>query len=129
MLPVLLVHGIWGSAGQLVPLAHTLVALPFVVRTLQPALASIPDRLRQAAASLGASPLRVWAAVDWPIVARATLGAAVFALTGLLAVQPGQTRSGAVSKGRRVRPLRERFRAEFEKAAVALDPSGRRKAT
>jgi thiamine transport system permease protein len=65
----------------LVPLAHTLVALPFVIRTLQPAIASIPDRLRQAAASLGAPPWRVWQAVDWPILRRATLGAATFAFT------------------------------------------------
>jgi len=65
----------------LVPLAHTLVALPFVIRTLQPALASIPDRLRQAAASLGASPFRAWQTVDWPILRRATLSAATFAFT------------------------------------------------
>jgi thiamine transport system permease protein len=65
----------------LVPLAHTLVALPFVIRTLQPALASIPDRLRQAAASLGASPFRVWQTVDWPILRRAALSAATFAFT------------------------------------------------
>ena len=65
----------------LVPLAHTLVALPFVIRTLQPAIASIPDRLRQAATTLGASPLRVWQNVDWPILSRATLSAATFAFT------------------------------------------------
>ncbi len=64
-----------------VPLAHTLVALPFVIRTLQPAIASIPERLRQAAASLGASPFRVWQNVDWPILRRATLNAATFAFT------------------------------------------------
>jgi thiamine transport system permease protein len=69
------------SSPLLVPIAHTIIALPFVVRTLQPALASIPDRLRQAAAVLGASPRRVWFAVDWPIVSRATLSAAVFAFT------------------------------------------------
>ncbi len=69
------------ASPLLVPLAHTLIALPFVIRSLQPSLASIPDRLRQAAASLGASPRRVWLAVDWPIVARATLSAAVFAFT------------------------------------------------
>jgi thiamine transport system permease protein len=69
------------ASPLLVPLAHTLVALPFVIRSLQPALASIPDRLRQAAASLGASPFKVWYTVDWPIVSRATLGAAVFAFT------------------------------------------------
>lgn len=65
----------------LVPIAHTIIALPFVIRTLQPALASIPERLRHAAAVLGASPLRVWLAVDWPIVSRAALSAAVFAFT------------------------------------------------
>lgn len=69
------------TSPVLVPLAHTLVALPFVIRILQPALASIPDRLRQAAASLGAPPFRVWLSVDWPIVRRATLSAAVFAFT------------------------------------------------
>jgi len=69
------------TSPLMVPLAHTLIALPFVIRTLQPALASIPDRLRQAATVLGASPLRAWFAVDWPIVARATLSGAVFAFT------------------------------------------------
>jgi thiamine transport system permease protein len=69
------------TSPWLVPLAHSLIALPFVIRTLQPALASIPERLRQAAAMLGAGPARVWFTVDWPIVARATLSAAVFAFT------------------------------------------------
>ncbi len=69
------------SSPLLVPLAHTIIALPFVIRTLQPVLAAIPNRLRQAAAVLGASPSRVWFAVDWPIVARATLSATVFAFT------------------------------------------------
>lgn len=65
----------------MVPLAHTLVALPFVIRVLQPALAAIPARLRQAATSLGASPFRAWQTVDWPIIRRATLSAASFAFT------------------------------------------------
>ncbi len=69
------------TSPLLVPIAHTIIALPFVIRALQPALAAIPDRLRQAAAMLGASPSRVWFAVDWPIVARATLSAGVFAFT------------------------------------------------
>ena len=69
------------ASPLLVPLAHTLIALPFVIRTLQPAIAAIPDRLRQAAATLGASPLRVWQAVDWPILSRAVLSAATFAFT------------------------------------------------
>jgi thiamine transport system permease protein len=73
--------GRWLASPLFVPLAHALIALPFVIRSLQPALASIPERLRQAAAALGASPLQVWRTVDWPIVRRATLAAAVFAFT------------------------------------------------
>ena len=65
----------------LVPLAHSTIALPFVIRNLQPALAAIPDKLREAASTLGATPLRVWWTVDWPIVSRATLSAAAFAFT------------------------------------------------
>jgi thiamine transport system permease protein len=79
--PLLAGHGSLITSPFLVPLAHTIIALPFVIRSLQPALASIPDRLRQAAATLGASPLRAWFTVDWPIVARATLAAAIFAFT------------------------------------------------
>jgi thiamine transport system permease protein len=63
----------------LVPLAHTLVAFPFVVRSLVPALRSIRPRLRQAAAVLGAAPLGVVRHVDLPLVGRATLVAATFA--------------------------------------------------
>jgi thiamine transport system permease protein len=69
------------TSPLLVPFAHTLVALPFVIRTLQPAIASIPQRLRQAASSLGASPLEVWKNIDLPILRRATLTAAIFAFT------------------------------------------------
>lgn len=69
------------SFPLLIPIAHSLVALPFVVRTLQPAIASIPVSLRQAAAVLGASPWRVWREVDLPIVARAGLVSAIFSFT------------------------------------------------
>lgn len=74
-------YGAWLSSPWLVPFAHTLVALPFVIRALQPAIASIPRRLRQAAASLGASPLEVWRHIDLPILRRAALAAATFAFT------------------------------------------------
>jgi len=69
------------ASPVLLPLAHTLVALPFVVRSLAPALRSIRPRLRQAAAVLGASPARVWREVDLPLVGRAVLVAATFAFT------------------------------------------------
>ena len=71
----------WIASPFLVPLAHTMIALPFVIRSLQPALASIPQRYREAAAMLGASPLRVWIEIDFPIIFRASLAAATFAFT------------------------------------------------
>lgn len=69
------------ASPVLVPLAHTLVAFPFVVRSLTPSLRSIQPRLRQAAAILGASPRQVLRTIDLPLVARAVLVAATFAFT------------------------------------------------
>ena len=63
----------------LVPVAHTLIALPFVVRTMLPALRSLDQRLHEAAATLGASPLRVWRSIDLPLLWRPLLVAAAFA--------------------------------------------------
>ncbi len=63
----------------LVPIAQALIAVPFVVRLMTPVLRAIDPRLREAAATLGASPARVWREVDLPIVARAMLVAAGFA--------------------------------------------------
>jgi thiamine transport system permease protein len=73
---------LWKSTSPLlIPLAHTLVAFPFVVRSLTPALRSIQPRLRQAAAVLGASPRQVLRRIDLPLVGRAVLVAAIFAFT------------------------------------------------
>jgi thiamine transport system permease protein len=69
------------SFPLLIPIAHSLVALPFVVRTLQPAIAAIPASMRQAAQVLGASPLRAWLRVDLPILSRPVLIGSVFAFT------------------------------------------------
>ena len=77
----IIAFGNWLASPLVVPFAHTLVAFPFVVRTLQPAIASIPERVRQAASSLGASPFEVWRTIDLPILRRATLAAATFAFT------------------------------------------------
>lgn len=69
------------TSPLLVLIAHTLVAFPFVVRSLLPVLQAIKPSLREAAAVLGASPARVWREVDLPIIGRALLVAAVFAFT------------------------------------------------
>jgi thiamine transport system permease protein len=69
------------TSPLLVLIAHTLVAFPFVVRSLMPVLLGIRPSLREAAAVMGASPSRVWREVDLPIMGRALLVAAVFAFT------------------------------------------------
>ena len=63
----------------LIPIAHALVALPFVVRATVPVLRSVDHRLREAAAMLGASPTRAWRTVEFPLVRRAALIGAGFA--------------------------------------------------
>jgi len=68
------------SKPILIPIAHAVVAIPFVVRSVVPVLRSIDPRLRDAAATLGASPGRVWREIDLPIVRRAFAVAAGFAI-------------------------------------------------
>jgi thiamine transport system permease protein len=67
------------ASPVLIPIAHALVAAPFVARVMIPVLRSIDQRLRDAAALLGASPARVWREIDLPIASRALLVAAGFA--------------------------------------------------
>lgn len=70
----LLVGSPWG-----VPVAHALLAFPFVTRTLLPAYRSQPPVLAAAAATLGAGPLRTLWRVDLPLLRPAFLTAAAFA--------------------------------------------------
>ena len=67
-----------GSA-LLIPIAHALVGIPFVVRTVNPALGSIGISIREAAATLGAGPFRTFWSVDLRIVRSALLVGAAFA--------------------------------------------------
>ena len=57
----------------LVPIAHTLVAIPFVIRSVLPSIHRINPRLREAASLLGADSQQVWFHVDWPLIRRALL--------------------------------------------------------
>jgi thiamine transport system permease protein len=60
----------------IVPIAHALVAVPFVIRMVVPVLRSVDPSIREAASVLGASPWRAWREVELPLVARAlTVGA------------------------------------------------------
>jgi thiamine transport system permease protein len=64
----------------LIPIAHALVAIPFVIRSVVPVMRSIRTRLREAAAVLGAPPHRVWREIDLPIVSLAAAVGAGFAV-------------------------------------------------
>ncbi|MXY10785.1 MAG: iron ABC transporter permease [Acidimicrobiaceae bacterium] len=63
----------------IVPIAHAVVGIPFVVRTLVPMLRTVNPRTREAAAVLGASPRRVQREVDLRVAARGLAVGAGFA--------------------------------------------------
>ncbi len=67
-----------GSRWVLI-IAHTLIAYPFVVRSVLSVLRAIDPRLREAAAVLGAGPARTLVAVDLPLIAPALAVGATFA--------------------------------------------------
>jgi thiamine transport system permease protein len=66
------------TSPALVPLAQALVVTPLVVRIVLPVLRAVDERLRRAAATLGASPWRVWREIDLPLAGRSLVAAAGF---------------------------------------------------
>ena len=67
------------ASWWLVPIAQAMVALPLMVRAIVPAARALDPRLRAAAATLGASPLRVWWHVDARLLASAAGASIAFA--------------------------------------------------
>ena len=67
------------TSRLIVPIAQAIVGVPFVMRVTVPMLRQIDQRLREAAATLGASPSRVRREIDLPMVGRALAAAAGFA--------------------------------------------------
>ena len=67
------------TSWWIVPIAHSLVGIPFVVRTMVPILRRIDPSLREAASLLGASPSRVRREIDLPIAGRGLVIGAAFA--------------------------------------------------
>jgi len=66
----------WRASSWLVPVGHALVATPFVVRTVLPVLRGVEASRLEAAATLGASPLRAWREVVLPHLRRPVVVAA-----------------------------------------------------
>jgi thiamine transport system permease protein len=69
------------TSPMLIPLAHTLVAMPFVVRSVLPSLRGIAPRIQESARILGASPWQVWRYIDLPLISRGLIVGATFAFT------------------------------------------------
>ncbi len=65
----------------MLPIAHAVVAAPFVLRSVLPGFRGILPSLREAAVMLGADGPRVWREVDWPLIRRPLLVGALFAFT------------------------------------------------
>jgi thiamine transport system permease protein len=73
--------GLYDLRGSiwLIIIAHTLIAYPFVVRSVLAVLRTIDHQLIEAARVLGASPLGAWRHVELPLVWRALAIGAGFA--------------------------------------------------
>ncbi|GAA3957767.1 iron ABC transporter permease [Gordonia caeni] len=68
-----------GMSPLLIPAVQALIAIPVVIGMTVPALAEVPPRRRDAAAALGAGPVRVFCSVDLPMIGRSLCAAAGFA--------------------------------------------------
>ncbi len=69
------------ASWWIIPIAHTLVAIPFVVRSVLPAIRAIPDHLYEASGVLGASPIKTWWLIELPLISRGLIVGATFAFT------------------------------------------------
>ncbi len=67
------------TSVAIVPIAHAVVGIPFVVRTVVPMLRAINPRAREAAAVLGARPGRVRREIDLRVASRGLAVGAAFA--------------------------------------------------
>ena len=67
------------TSAAIVPIAHAVVGIPFVVRTAVPMLRSVNPRAREAAAVLGAPPGRVRREIDLRVAGRGLAVGAAFA--------------------------------------------------
>lgn len=69
------------SSPVLIPIAHSIVAFPFVFRSVLPAIRSVPGQLKDAAAVMGANPFKSWYCIELPLILKAVTVGSVFAFT------------------------------------------------
>lgn len=113
----------WRSERWFIPVVHAVIALPLVIRALEPATRAIPGSLRNASATLGASPFTTWRLVELPL-----LKPALFRATGLsMAVSLGEfgatsflSRSGSTTLPIAIAQLLARPGTATQQAGFAL---------
>ncbi len=97
----------WRASWWLVPVGHALIATPFVVRTCVGVLRSVDPAMADAAATLGASPIRAWYTTLvpylWrPLAVGAALATAIslgeFGATSFLSRSGGETMPVAIEQ-------------------------------
>ena len=113
----------WRSERWFIPVIHAVIALPLVIRALEPAVKAIPASLRNASATLGASPFTTWRHIELPLLKPALLRA-----TGLsMAISLGEfgatsflSRSGSTTLPIAIAQLLGRPGAATQQAGFAL---------
>lgn len=73
--------GALSASIVLTPIAHTMIALPFVVRALLPAIRSLDSQLRESAMTEGAGVYQAFRLVELPLLLPTFLTTAVFAFS------------------------------------------------
>jgi thiamine transport system permease protein len=113
----------WRAEWWLVPVGHALVAIPFVVRTALSVLRTVPSDLRDAAATLGAAPVRAWATTTLPFLRRPLLvgaGLAAAISLGEFGATSFLSRSGSDTMPLAIQRLLGRTGGVFQAQAFAL---------
>jgi len=72
------------STWWITPVAHSLIAIPLVIRTVLPVAQAIPQGLRDAAATLGSGSKDQWLRIDLPLLRRCL--ATAFALSAAVSL-------------------------------------------
>lgn len=68
------------SSAVIVPLAHSVMGVPFVLSAVAPALRSIPQAMTEAGRALGANPTQIVRRIEWPMIRPAVLTGAGFGI-------------------------------------------------
>ena len=74
----------WRGAWLMMPIAHCLVAIPIVMRIISPTIQDLPNGLRDASQTLGATTWQMWRSIDLQIIKPALVTAAAIACAASL---------------------------------------------